>query len=550
MGAVLFPAANSTLNTIAAAITATATAGEAIKAGDVLAQASDSKLYWVADQALAGSYSRPLYQAADAYFPQPNKTVNVLSGVVSQYDSPGFAVVLLDDGSYLEAVYTAQFCFAIFNADGTVKVARQTLGSVTAYSTSMLPLAAKKMANGNVFLLFGNDTSVKPAFAIVSPKGDIVKAATYIETTTNMASGDAVVLPNGNIAVAYFGQPSGGNTYVGKVAVFGPDGSVVKAVTLLASSASGFTIRGIGIAAGTDGSFAAAWYGTAGFVQRFSGTGDPIGSAVQLASSSAGQQRIQIVALAAGGYGIAYCTDSANSGASYLYVYSAALTLVKSVNMTQLASNSSASYNPMDLTATADGGVAAIWLATDGNNQFFSAARITAAGVVAVAPGRIATQFSIPSANYQVVRIAQVADPSGHFVATYTGNAGTVIMQLDSLMIGLRETVYSTTAASGGAYIIQTPDPVNPNVLVLNLFFPSSGSGVCWSQILFYTRARNPIGVAIADAAKDSPVEFTIIGAAVTRITFTKATGCDINSAFGQRMSLVGNKAVMKGVQA
>lgn len=549
MGAVLHPASN-TLSTLAAAINSTAIAGEAVKAGDVLVQASDGKLYWVADQALAGSYSRPLYQAADAYFPQPNKTVNVLSGVVSQYDSPGFSMVLLDDGSYLEAVYTAQFSFAIFNADGTVKVARQTLGSVTAYNTSMLPLAAKKMANGNVFLLFGNDTSVKPAYAIVSPKGDIVKAATYIETTANMVSGDAVVVPNGNIAVAYFGQPSGSSTYVGKVVVIGPDGSIVKAVTQLASTASGFTMRSIAVAAGTDGTFAVAWYGSGGYVQRFSGTGDSLGSAVQLTSGAASQQRIQMVALTAGGYGIAYCTDSANSGASYLYVYSGTLALVKSVYMNQLASNSSASYNPMDLTATADGGVAAIWLASDGNNQFFSAARITATGAVAVAPGRIATQFSTPSANYQIVRIAQIADPSGHFVATYTGNAGTVIMQLDSLMIGLRETVYSTTPASGGAYIIQTPDPVNPNVQVLNLFFPSSSVGVCWAQILFYTRARNPVGVAVADAAKDAPVEFTIIGTAVTRITFAKAAGCDVNNAFGQRMSLVGNKAVMKGVQA
>lgn len=557
MGASLFPS-SSTLNTTTAPISATVTAGEAIKAGDLLTLAGDGLSYWATDPTSVAAPFRPMFVASDTYF-SPGTGITTLSpSSVGYNENIGFAPVVLNDGGYLITWLTATaVMFTIFNKDGTVRVANVSLGARSFGSLETAPLSAKLLNNGNVFIC-AQGASGYLYFYIVSPDGSIVKSATLLEGVS-VRGVDCAVLSGGNVAVAWISYASSSSCTT-KYSVLSQAGDVVFSTASL-SAPNSFTTtwaRMLAICAQTDGTFVIAWYNyssSAGAnIQRFTATGSSSGSAVSVSSSSATAQKFVIAPLTGGGYALVYFADPYNAGNVSLLVYSSTLTLLKTITLTGASLNSDQSgqfITNVDITPTPDGGVALAWCALISSVATLYAAKYSAVGNVVVSPYAVGVTKQPSLVNTgQVIRIYLAKDGSQGFYITYVG----IICQLDSSLNYLREAAIGLVAW-GAPVALQWSDSLNDALLDITLIGaqnPSSSSAATvlrMQQLINFIRARVPIGVAQADAAKGATVSLTAIGSATTRLSMSKAYAADFSSSSGQKLSIIGNTAILKGIQ-
>lgn len=544
MGRVTDPSAAASV-----AVFSTLEAGEAIKSGDLLVQASDAKAYWATDPAVPATGSRPLYQAADAYFSQPNTTVSILGQANSLYEAIGCSTVYFDDGSFLLATLNNDVGFAIFKPDGSVLTPRTSLGAYVTPSQGYYAIATKKLPNGNAIVVFVGANS-RPCFAVISPKGVIVKAVTQLDTVAAYTLSIAL-LANGNIAAAYSFTTS--PNYGHKLVVFGADGTLIKGPIVIATGVPGLTPLSVAVSPAADGTFAVAWHASGCWFQTFSAAGDGQGSSVQFWSGTAAQQRLVLIPLTGGGYGLGHCPDSGNSLSGYLYNFSAAGAMLKRNDMTGLA-NQSVGYHAFDICPMSDGGMSAIWCWNENNTSYLGVARLSATGTSIVAPSKAVFQPSpYPGANGQMFRIAQAIDGSGNILASWINSNQSCITMFDGNfgIIKSLNFIASPTGGLGAPFINQIVDPLNANVIDVAMMSCPYGTGnpIALAQFLLSTKAKIPVGVAIADTAKGDRVKFMTVGSTPTRLSFTKPFSADYSASLGQKMSLVGNTAILKGIQ-
>lgn len=542
MGATLYPAnTNASFETT---ILSAIIAGEDIKAGDLLTQTAGGRAFWVADPADIYAQLRPVYQVADAYlqaFGAP--VVAAINGASGSFETEAAGVVLFDDGGFAVCWKTysngqAPFrdvYLSIYNKDLSVRVAKTLIVAGGYTSNGIAGVQLLKLNSGNVMAVFQGAGDVL-SYAIYSQAGAVIKAATVVDSTAQGHAFSAAVLAGGNVAIGY--TTSAGSSV--KYAVFSATGDVVQAATVIGAYG---TLNGlaVSVAGMSDGGFAVAW--NAGKVQKFTAAGAASGSSVNVygnGAATSAYMHIWCVALAGGGIAVASDVYPVCS------VYNSALVLQGTYNITGMISTTNAVNAYLTLAPAADGGVFVAWIVATQSSQAIGYAKLTMAGVNTAA-GTTANVF-VGGGNGQQLR-AKAAPDGGCLVTTVSQ-----VVQFDPLMtpIAIRTSPIVQPYSGGSLQLAWGTDATNPNLtnmLILGAGGVGSGYPVSIQSCTWLAPARWPIGVAQADTPKGALVSFVAFGSARTRLVFTKPLNVDATAMPAQRLSLIGNTAIMKGIQ-
>jgi len=256
-----------------------------------------------------------------------------------------------------------------------------------------------------------------------------------------------------------------------------------------------------------------------------------------------------------GGYALVHWTDVRTAGdvPIYVIIVSPSLALRTSQLLANCASNIYA--KTAALTATSDGGVAVVWCwlpaSGSGNVQTVGVAKYGSDGKIVVAQTAL-WSVPTPSANGNMFNIYPASDNSGSLFIAYVGGSSGYLLQVDSMLNILRG-LPNAIPALGAPVLIQVPDSFNSGVVDL-IFVAKASPGSTTTQLTvgqyqFFQRAMVPAGVATADAVKGAQIPIMIVGNITIRLSLFKNFVCDYSASGGQKMSVVGNTAIMKGVQ-
>lgn len=530
-------------------------AGEDIKAGDIITQATDGTVYWAQDPANLYAQQRPVFQPAEAYAQAWG------SPVIFPQEAAGDSGVImqLDDGAYLFAYRTyyqpgggpySDALFSIYNKDMTARVYRVPITKPNT-STSIKILTATKLKNGNIMFVLGGTGSFL-SFAIYAQDGSQVVGLTVLDNTSILVGTSIGLLPNGNVAIGYCLNDS-----KVKLAILSPAGATIVAPFLVdnmgtgAIAATQSQTQPCQLAVLSDGSMVLANAG--GTAQMFTQAGALLGNKILFANNPWNSNSyINVWAMALSGGGFVLACDAT---VQYM-VYSSAGALLKTLSMTKQA-NTQNSGPYWDFASAADGGFYAMGAYSTGSGQsgdpqiyWISCTKLDASGAVVV-----------PAVNYKMTNapngwtnfgwgVRGYVSPDGKVVAA-TNNA--VVIFTAALGVLAERSVLNVPAVSvpSAIRISFKVDTVNPNLIsMLMALVPSytSSAYVAVMQAAYlYAPARIPVGVASTDATKGSVVSSVIQGPTRLRLSIVKPCVVDATSAFGQKLSLLGNAAVLKG---
>lgn len=518
------------------------TAGEDIKAGDLITQTANGRAYWANDPSNVFAQMRPVYQPADVSMQTYGATViPVIESVSGTFDSDGPGALLLDDGAFVvgwiaSGTSPRDVWFSIYNKDLTVRVAKvRVANNAGSNGSGPATVMLHKLPNGNFMLVF-RGTGNGPAFAIYATDGSLVKAATSIEVTSGFAWSSAL-LTNGSVAVAY---TSGSGAPV-KYAVVSQVGDLVQVATQIGTY-SGDTAMAVAIAATADGGFAIAW--NSGKLQKFTATGAAVGAAVNVYGGGAatnGYMHVFCVALPGGGIAVVSDVYAA------CWVYSSNLVLQNTYAISGMYATTNYMNCYCTVAAAADGGIFLAWVVSGSSSQQVGYAKLSATGVL-LNSGVTPSTVNVGGGNGQMYR-AKPSPDGGCFILTVNQ-----IVQFDSNMNFVSiQTAPVNQPHMGGSlqafWMVDTSNPLLYNVLILAGGGVGGAYPVYVKSCTFFAPARWPIGVALSDAVKGGQVTFVAVGPARTRIMFTRPAVFDATATPAQKLSIIGNLAIMKGFQ-
>lgn len=535
------------------ALTTTATAGEAIQANDLLVLGTDNLAYFATDPSVPANFVRPPFNPnpvtnafmnptpsvpAGAPVPNTNNAAANLVGVATLAGAP------LSNGNFIVAWMAADSSFiqfAIFNQSGEQQGATVNIDAVVPASISF-NITVTALIGGGFVLAFCRNVAPWCQYAVYSNSGAVVKALATVNATIATATATivkSIALSSGGFTLAYY-APSIGVRFC----TYDATGASVSGHILIDATAGNY-VEGAAFTAAQGGGFVLA-YGTSATgtkVQKINNAGAFIGSPNSTGSQNFGYSNVCV--LIGGGYAVV--AQPGPGKAMLVSVFKGDTTLVGTqvqigTAITQsvppvivplstgdcaVAATGNAGNTPMAYVSGTTGAllktVSYSTLPLNANsNSAFAMAPTKSGGVSVIAGGGGGTYSSgVFDAN------AQPVNPVGLVPAAYQHLGSTA-----PLLFPMPNQVRAT--ADFAIYVVGT----------------SAGLAIGFINILM--QKLTPLGVATASAAKASAVPVQVTGNATTRLGFAQPYAVDANgvSPPGQRMSIMGNQALLNGVQS
>ncbi len=516
-----------------------------ISVGDLVVLGVDGKAYWATDPNSApGFYPalRPISSPSDGslFMVQGETLLPEFSGYAPPTTSnTGPDPILLSNGNIAILIPTGSPNGYQISVRNSLGAAQGPLISIVApinnATFNMVPFPS-----GGFVIAYENSAS-NVVFSIYDNLGNNVAGPTTISTPINTGSKNISlnILSNGNFVITWMAVISGvAQAYC---AIYSPSGSQILAPFSALTSATGTTLVPSACAL-SGGGFVVAAQSTAmdANFAIYSNSG-AAGATGVIPTIDSGESILAfaIVAVSGGGFG-SFCSQATSLSAG---IFSAAGTQIGATLNVSIANN----RNWVAVTPTLDGG----FIGSFQNSTQFNAFYYPPSGV---SPSTHATfTLTVPNSNIPGQLIA-LSD--GTLVASVSG----VIARfgLDGIQLGNTLTVATLFPNSGGVCgICAVPNtagyssstaPVPIEIVAGN---PSSGQ--VFYSVVSTQQAVSPVGVATAAASAGQNVTVQITGGVTTRLSFKYPLILDYrgNSPVpGQYMSIVGNTAILQGVQA
>ncbi len=542
------------------AITTTVTAGEAVQQGDILVQGADGSAYWAMDPSKlsTGAALRPLSAVAAAVgmLLAPTAT-NALVSSQSAYVLNDAQSARLSNGNVVHtwsnssAPYNS--VFMITDPVGGV-IAPPTNGPVNSSGTGVVICALT--GGGFVLASVSQAAGYNTYFTVYDNNGAVTVATTRFGSGTQVGTGSYMVLAllalsNGNFAMA--ADMVSGATQVPHLGVFTPAGAVVRAVAQVIAPTAGagpassttslvqLTGGGFGMACSTsDGLNTTARFLT------FNAAGVQQGATISGRTRVSGLGQLRAVALQNGGWMVAEV--SAATFIPFVYIFNAAGV---QQGATIIDLDTGGAYvvtlgNPVLLSS------GNVFLTFVGGtvSHGISAFVLTPAGAKLAGTGTTGNVIMTGQSG-----LAPVLIPVGNdAIGMYPGN-GSVLKTFkytaSAITPYLADISVACVSGNNGTRLIPTVFATAPAGAVTFMVVGVAPTTVTVESRCLYRQASTPIGVASASAASSSAVPVQITGNATLRQGFAQPVSIDATGSTipGQRMSVVGNQAILNGIQ-
>lgn len=524
------------------AINTSVITAEAVLAGDIITQGADGLAYWGQDPSVVGSSLRPIAQALTT-FNTLQSPVTSYAGVQGNGLRQRIATCLLTNGNYVvawaESAAPYNVRFGIYNSVGVLQGAVQTVAASDT-SNSLVCIAA--LTGGGFALAFCN--SGTPKFAIYSNTGTLVTAVTSVDAApTTVTSLSIAPISSGGFVLSYA-------IYIGGIAtprfgVYSATGVVVAAVsTLRAPTVINIVPDATFVVPLSGGGFVClytSYDGTnlAQYFKRYNNAGVLQGAETATRLTGNGQGSIG-VALTGGGFAVIQPTDS------YVTVWN-----VAGIQQGAAITQDTGSGTLPALAATTDGNFIVAWTSNPASVIKYS--KISAAGATLIAPTAITVAGFSGGGTIGALSLSNGGFVLGWADATAQALA---IAQFDSnnLQVGV-STILPTMInwGSGGSRValLQLASGRPGSLTFVGCTVNSSGS-LAVGIINCAVQRQTPLGVAVASAAQGSAVPIQITGNITVRQGFLQPYAVDWNNYVvpGNKMSVIGNQAVMQGFQS
>ncbi|ELX13859.1 hypothetical protein Jab_1c24990 [Janthinobacterium sp. HH01] len=502
--------------------------GEPVVQGQLACVGTDGLAYYALDPAAPGGALRPVSGAAAPGLPFAAGPAQALPGATGIF-SAGCA--LANGNAVLVGTAGNSLQFGIYNPLGVLQGGMVTLTHVS----PSINLYAVALTGGGFALAYQDQGTLAATVAVFSNTGAQILAPWIVEAGVGTTSLAIAALSGGGFAVAYCN--SGGAV---RYAVFSASGAVVQApaatgltsivttspcaISVGALQAGGFVVAGL-----SSGNASA-------YFSRFNATGVVQQSAIAAYTGGAATVTygtVSAVGLATGGFVIVQYSN----GVSSTIVTTLSASGV-AVGLTYGIGNTSSSFVPAFTVVARADGTALV------NTQGYL--------FIANSNGSIGAQASIVNGFGNAV-----VQADGGLIVAFAGPGSIDIRDVNLSLIG---TLQSSALGIGNAIVNTTPacllsvgrSPVRPAVPLLLMMTPGAGPRyVTLALNGAAVQKTTTIGVFGASAAAGSSVPVQYQGVATLASGFLQPFSSDANSAFppGQRMAIVGNQAILSGLQ-
>lgn len=504
-------------------------AGEAVVQGQLACIGGDGLAYYAIDPAGPGGALRPASGAAASGLPFAAGPATSLPWATNL---AGCGCVLSNGNAVLVGTGSNSVVFGIFNPLGVQQGGLVTLP----HASPSISLYAVALSGGGFALAYQDQGTLAATVAVFSNTGAQILAPLIVEVGVATTSLAIAPLSGGGFAVAYCTS-----TGAVRYAVYSGTGSVVQApATTGLNGIMATSPCAVSVGALIAGGFVVAAFNASNIISyfsRFSATGVVQQSnvaAFQANAASTGYCTVSVTGLAAGGFIIVHYANG--TGGTAVATFSAAGTAVGAVYS---VGNTVNSFTPA-FTVIAR---------SDGN-------------------ALVNTQGYLFIANSNGTSGAQVSIPNGYGNAVVQGDSGWVVACGSTGTLDIRDTALNLIAtlqnsALGvlSALVNMAPicilalgrSTVRSTVPLVMIMTPGGGSARCVTLALsgVSVQKTTPIGVFGASAAAGSSVPVQYQGIATLASGFLQPFSVDLNSAVppGQRMAVVGNQAILSGIQ-
>jgi hypothetical protein len=459
-------------------------------------------------------------------------------------------------------------------------------------------MSATMLSDGNIAVLTLAPTTNAPTLRIFNPTGGLVTAAVTVEALdATGATVRAIALNGGGVACIY----SAAGATNPKRAIYSNAGAVVLAPAQIEAATGVASIAGCPL---NDGGFLVVYQRTVGairqpFFARFDAAGALQGAVTQVDNISTGNRTfaadgIHATALAGGGFVVVYAAWT--TGAAALFARYDAAGVLQGIKTQQGATGGGNDY-VVHVCGLSDGGFAFVnWLTSNGNPGGGRHQKYTAAGAAVGAGVAFAGAAATGALVLQVARVASTNDGGYIMAVAWSGNVQVLLDKVAS-----DGTVTALTTLSGGAPVALHYDAATTEMLVSfnaaadttgvqkvarikgttvtvsantvgtsalhtfifgmpatvaparNYFVGYASATQALSFNIFCTRVQKQTLAAVvgASAVAGATVPAQITGVASLRLAFTQPYSINAqgNVPPGQKLSVVGNTAILLGIQ-
>lgn len=519
-------------------------AGEAVQKGDILTLGGDALVYYAQEPGALGSALRPLSSVSAVQNAPLVPLITISPAVPVPGSGSAISATALADGNMLVGWRTtASVNIAIYRPDGTPVLAATNIESgPNPASGSMIKV--KALVGGGFAVGWGSyvGTIFTPRFAIFNAAGERQGSIINVEnpaTSVVTLAIDIVQLQNGNIVFAY-GCYNGTN-YQPRFSIYSTAGVAQASNVQVDSSMTvslGLAISSFAmlvVAALTGGGFVygfSLYDGTNStpYFRRYDNAGAAQGARVPLGATTAvNGAPVGLVAMTDGGFVV--------SGAASIRKYDASGTGLG-------AATTGLAYGHC-ITPLAGGTyrVAACEGATGLHILVFNAAGVQVGSTIKLGAGTAANS-----------PVSEVALQDGSLVFSYPNTVNARFTRTDANLnvIGTADTQVSNGAgATSAVFGFSLVNPINTDIPNFGVLYGGS-IGVAFGTYFSGVQKMTLIGVAASSAPKNGDVSVQISGVATLRQPFKVpyVTDTRANATPGQKLSVVGNTAVLMGIQA
>ena len=513
-------------------------AGEAVQAGDLLSLGADGLAYYGLEPGAVGASLRPLSNTAPIYNGLQIPLITAATQVPAS--SSAFSADKLANGNIVFAWRTdPNIYYAIYKPDGTVVVPATVIENG---GTPLVqrPVKVKALVAGGFAIGWSNYIGVinTPRLALYDAAGVLQGAILNVEnpaTSCPTIAIDIQQLANGNIIFAYGGH--NGTNYQPRFSIYNTAGAVqignvqVDATMTATIQLANTPLGVIGITVLTGGTFVYAFgiydgTNTLTYFRRYDTAGAALAArAAATPNSSAGN-------------GAPFSMCSTTDGG---FVISVSNSIRKfDATGTNVGSTGAGLTYGHSLTALPGGGYRVVVSGTNLNVWLFNAAGAQIGSTVTLDTG---------PTNSSPVYESVLSD--GSILVSYTKAGNSVFTRFDANLnvIGSPSVVIAPTTGLSPVFGFGT---VNPQSAIPTFALVQYGSaGVSVGVYNSYVQKLTLLGVAGASAAQGAAVPVQYLGLATMRLGFKQpyAVNNQASSPPGQKMSIVGNSALMLGVQ-
>jgi hypothetical protein len=518
-------------------LTANIIAAEAIKAGDIVVIGSDGLGHYALPPDAPGAMFRPIIQPSPINVANGiQETIILAPSAANTSNHIGEKSILLPNGNVV-FIYTAggNTQASVVSLNGSL-VGSQILGANDGIDFSV---DAVLLSNGNIAAFFHVAPSSALAMAVIDKNANFVLQTAIIETSTGGGAISADVMIDGNLIVAY----TDGQNRSPKIQIRTASGGVVTAGfipnTSSAPVANNTSVSVNALKAGGFSLVYATTDGTNGQVYAcvFSGIGSALSNNIQVGQPQTGSTIgafVKSVALPDGGFAVVAYGGNGPGFALNIFNNNAQ---PQGANIVLDAYDGNDSVNRAGITVLENGNIAVIWRVF--GNAY--GAVYTTAGLPIVQK----TSFGAFSSSVAITTI-----PRGGAAVALQGASELFIGALDNNLSGN----FTAALPAGLQNSIPLIQPIAAAIYTsaTGLIAGTVSSNVTVGIFASYKIDQaTPIGVATTATGANQDLTVQTAGVATVRLSFGQPYSLDANNNTppGQKMSVIGNTAILKGIQ-